>query len=282
MACSPSPPLLPLKGMAGMGILDSRCAVVTGAGRGIGRAVVLRLAAEGAAVVVNDLEASPAEEVATRIREAGGAAVPCAGDVPDPEDAGRIVRTAAEAHGRLDILVNNAGNLRDSLIHRMDESDWRAVLDVHLSGAFHMIRAAVPWMRDAAKAELEQGETHHRKIVNLTSVVAQMGNPGQANYAAAKGGIIALTKTVAREWARFRINVNCVAPGLIRTRMTAEKQEGDVLGIPAEILEDLLAAVPAGRLGEPDEVARAVEFLCAPASDYVTGIVLGVNGGLYM
>ena len=269
-----------------MRILDSRCAVITGAGRGIGRAVALRLAAEGAAVVVNDLEESPAEEVAAQIRQAGGEAVPCAGDVSEAEDAGNIVRTAAEAYRRLDILVNNAGNLRDAWIHRVDESAWEAVLGVHLTGTFHMIRAAAPWMRDAAKQELESGETHHRKIVNLTSVVAQMGNPGQANYAAAKGGIIALTKTVAREWARFRINVNCVAPGLIRTRMTAEKREGEGgkgdMGIPAGVLEDLLAAVPAGRLGEPEEVARAVEFLCAPASDYVTGIVLGVNGGLYM
>ncbi|MFQ5691435.1 MAG: 3-oxoacyl-ACP reductase FabG [Nitrospinota bacterium] len=265
-----------------MGELESRRAVITGAGRGIGRAVARMLAEAGAAVAVNDLEEGPAREVAAEIREAGGEAVPCAGDVARAEEAEAIARSAVDAFGGLDILVNNAGNLRDTMVHRMEEDAWQAVLGVHLTGAFHMIRAAAPWMRDAAKRELERGDTHHRKIVSMASVVGQMGNAGQANYAAAKAGIIALTKTVAREWAPFRVNVNCVAPGVIRTRMTAEKGEGDAVGIPAEILERFLAAIPAGRFGEPEDVARAVRFLCSPDSDYVTGAVLGVNGGLYM
>lgn len=265
-----------------MGLLDSRKAVVTGAGRGIGRAVARMLAAEGAAVLVNDLEEGPAEETAAQIRAEGGEAAPCPGNVALARDAEAIVRSAAEAYGGLDILVNNAGNLRDAMVHRMEESAWQAVLDVHLTGTFHMIRAAAPWMRDAAKREMEGGEARHRKVVNVASVVAQTGNPGQANYAAAKGGIIALTKTVAREWAPFRVNVNCVAPGFIRTRMTAVKKEGDAVGIPAEILEKVVAAIPAGRLGEPEEVARAILFLSSPDSDYVTGAVIAVNGGLYM
>ncbi len=265
-----------------MGVLESRSAVVTGAGRGIGRAIARMLAGEGAAVVVNDLEEGPAAEAAEEIREAGGEAVVCAGDVSLPEDAEAIVQSAGETYGGLDILVNNAGNLRDSMVHKMDEPTWQAVLNVHLTGTFHMIRAAAPWMRDVAKRELEGGDTRHRKVVNVASVVAQMGNPGQANYSAAKGGIIALTKTIAREWAPFRINVNCVSPGIIRTRMTAEKEEGDAMGIPPEVREKLVAAVPAGRIGEPEDVARAVLFLCSPESDYVTGTVIGVNGGLYM
>jgi 3-oxoacyl-[acyl-carrier protein] reductase len=240
------------------------------------------LAAEGASVVVNDLEEAPAQEVVEEIRQAGGIAVVCAGNVASPEDAEAIIQSAVDEFGGLDILVNNAGNLKDSLVHRMEEAAWQAVLGVHLSGSFHMIRAAAPAMRDAAKEELERGEAHHRKVVNMTSVVAQMGNPGQANYSAAKGGIIALTKTIAREWARFRINVNCVAPGYIRTRMTAEKKEGDAIGIPAEILEAAVKTIPVGRLGEPEDVARTVLFLCSPDSDYVTGAVIGVNGGVYM
>ncbi|MFQ5914186.1 MAG: SDR family NAD(P)-dependent oxidoreductase [Nitrospinota bacterium] len=265
-----------------MGVLESRRAVVTGAGRGIGRAVARMLAGEGAAVVVNDLDEGPAQEVAAEIREAGGEAVPCVGDVSRAEGAEAIVESAVATYQGLDILVNNAGIVRDSMVHRMEESAWREVLDVHLTGTFHMIRAAAPWMRGAAKSELQGGETHHRKVVNVASVVALMGNPGQANYAAAKGGIIALTKTVAREWAPLRINVNCVCPGVIRTRMTAAKQEGEETGIPPEVLEGFLAGIPAGRFGEPEEVARAVIFLCSPDSDYMTGAVIGVNGGLYM
>jgi 3-oxoacyl-[acyl-carrier protein] reductase len=263
-----------------MGVLDSKTAVVTGAGRGIGRAIAAALTHEGAAVIVNDLEEGPAEEAAGQLRAAGGEASVFIGDVSSPADAEAIVQAAAETYGGLDILVNNAGNLRDSMVHRMEDAAWRAVLDVHLSGTFHMIRAAAPWMRDAGDPGPEGSP--HRKIVNVASVVAQMGNPGQANYSAAKGGIIALTKTVAREWARYRVNVNCVAPGVIRTRMTAEKKEGDAMGIPADLLEVFLEAIPAGRLGEPEEVAGAVLFLCSPASDYVTGAVIGVNGGMYM
>ena len=262
--------------------LEHRRALVTGAGRGIGRAIALRLAEGGAAVIVNDLEPDPAEGVAEEIRHSGGEASICAGDVSNPVEAGSIVRTAAETYGGLDILINNAGNLRDALIHKMDDPTWQSVLDVHLTGSFHVIRSSSPWMRDVAKRELEAGETHHRKIVSLTSVVAETGNPGQANYSSAKGGIISLTKTMAREWARFRINVNCVAPGFIKTRMTAEKKEGDAVGIPPEIIEKVLRGIPLGRQGDPEDVAQAVYFLCSPDSDYITGIVLGVNGGLHM
>ena len=265
-----------------MGIIEGQRAIVTGSGRGIGRAIALLFAREGARVLVNDVDRTPAEETVAEIREAGGEGTSCPGSVAKAEGANAIVAAAVEAFGGLDILVNNAGNLQDAMVHRMTEEAWQAVLDVHLSGAFHMIRAAAPFMREAAKRELERGEARRRKVVNLSSVTALMGNIGQANYTAAKGGIIALTRTVAREWGPFRINVNCVAPGLIRTRMTAEKREGDELGISRETLEALVSQIPVGRMGEPEEVARVVLFLASPDSDYITGQVIGVTGGLYM
>jgi 3-oxoacyl-[acyl-carrier protein] reductase len=265
-----------------MSDLQNRCAIVTGAGRGIGCSIALCLAKDGANVIVNDLDLNSAEEIAEVIRSFKGAALACVGDVSNPQDAMRIVQTAVDAYGGLDVLVNNAGNLKDALIHEMDDLTWRSVLDVHLTGSFNMIRASSVWMRDVAKRELEAGDTHYRKIVNLTSVVAETGNPGQANYSAAKGGIISLTKTIAREWAQFRINVNCVAPGFIRTRMTEKRKGNTGAGIPSEVFEKVLRKIPLGRQGEPEEVAKAVRFLCSSDSDYLTGIVLGVNGGLHM
>lgn len=262
--------------------LQNRCAIVTGAGRGIGCSIALCLAKDGANVVVNDLDLDSAEETAEVIRSTEGAALACVGDVSRPQEATRIVQTAVDAYGGLDVLVNNAGNLKDALIHKMDDFTWQSVLDVHLTGCFNMIRASSSWMRDVAKRELEAGDTHYRKIVNLTSVVAETGNPGQANYSAAKGGIISLTKTIALEWARFRINVNCVAPGFIRTRMTEKRKKGRATGIPSEIFEKVLREIPLGRQGEPEEIANTVRFLCSSDSNYLTGIVLGVNGGLHM
>jgi 3-oxoacyl-[acyl-carrier protein] reductase len=217
--------------------LEGKIAVVTGAGRGIGRATAVRFAQEGGAVVVNDVDAEPAEETASLVKEAGGKALVSTENAVDLEAARRLMAAAAERFGRVDILVNNAGITRDKTFHNLDDELWDFVLDVNLRTAFHATLAAMPYLREVAKREMsERGQAaYHRKITFTTSVAALVGNAGQANYTAAKGGIAALTKTRARELGPFRINVNAVAPGFIETRLTAAKQEGEDLGIPEQI-----------------------------------------------
>ncbi|MCH8848052.1 MAG: 3-oxoacyl-[acyl-carrier-protein] reductase [Chloroflexi bacterium] len=246
-----------------MGSLEGRRALVTGASRGIGRAVALRLAADGAAVAVNyHTGEAEAAEVVAAITGAGGTAVSIGGDVSDAAGAAATVATAQEALGGLDILVNNAGITRDNLVLRLSEEDWDAVLDVNLKGAFLCTKAALrPMLRQRSG-----------RIINMTSVVAGTGNPGQANYAAAKAGLIGLTKTVAREVASRGITVNAVAPGFISTRMVeaiTEEQRGLVLG-----------RIPLARFGTPEDVAACVAFLAGDDAGYITGQVLGVDGGL--
>lgn len=231
----------------------SRVALVTGAAGGIGRAIVARLAQEGVIVVATDLRADAVE----------GAATVVAGDVT--RDAAAIVDAVSAAHGRLDILVNNAGVTRDAPLHRMSDEDWRVVHDVGLYGAFALTRAAAPLLRADAD--------HHRKVVNMSSNVALHGAPGTTNYAAAKAGLIGLTRSLAREWARQRVNVNAVAPGLIAgTAMTDAK--------PAELIARVEAQIPLGRAGTPEDVAAAVAFFASPDSDFITGQVLELSGGL--
>jgi 3-oxoacyl-[acyl-carrier protein] reductase len=245
--------------------LAGRVALVTGAGRGIGRAIARRLSDEGAAVVVNDLDAAACAEAVAAIPDA----VAAPGDVADPEAAPVIVDAVARRYGRLDVLVNNAGITRDALVHRMSDEDWHAVRAVALDGTFHMCRAAAELLRGSR----EHPPDHHRKVVNVSSSVAIYGAPGTANYAAAKAGVIGLTRSLAREWARYRINVNAVAPGLIAgTRMTRDK--------PAELVQHVAAQVPLGRAGTPDDVAGAVAFLCSTDADFMTGQVLELHGGL--
>ncbi|MCI0779449.1 MAG: 3-oxoacyl-[acyl-carrier-protein] reductase [Chloroflexi bacterium] len=246
-----------------MGSLEGRRALVTGASRGIGRAVALRLAADGAAVAVNyHTGEAEAAEVVAAITGAGGTAVSIGGDVSDAAGAAATVATAQEALGGLDILVNNAGITRDNLVLRLSEEDWDAVLDVNLKGAFLCTKAALrPMLRQRSG-----------RIINMTSVVAGTGNPGQANYAAAKAGLIGLTKTVAREVASRGITVNAVAPGFISTRMVeaiTEEQRGLVL-----------ERIPLARFGTPEDVAACVAFLAGGDAGYITGQVLGVDGGL--
>jgi 3-oxoacyl-[acyl-carrier protein] reductase len=209
--------------------LEGKIAVITGAGRGIGRATAVRFAREGAAVVVNDVDAEPAEETASLVKEAGGEALVSRENTVDLEAARRLMASVAERFGRIDILVNNAGITRDKTFHNLDDELWDFVLDVNLRTAFHATLAAMPFLREVAKREMsEQGRpAYHRKITFTTSVAALVGNAGQANYTAAKGGIAALTKTLARELGPFRINVNAVAPGFIQTRLTAAKQDGE-------------------------------------------------------
>jgi 3-oxoacyl-[acyl-carrier protein] reductase len=239
--------------------LEGRVAVVTGAASGIGRAIAERLVNEGAAVLVNDRDAEACERAAA---ELGG--IPAVGDVTDPSDTDAVMALAEERFGRLDIVVNNAGITRDAPIHRMTDEDWRLVQDVALWGAFCVSRSAARLLRADAD--------HHRKLVNITSAVAIYGAPGAANYCAAKAGLIGLTKSLAREWARHRINVNAVAPGLIAgTQLTDAK--------PQDLIARVAANIPLGRAGTPADVAATVAYLASPDSDYMTGQVLELHGG---
>jgi 3-oxoacyl-[acyl-carrier protein] reductase len=264
-----------------VGRLEGKVAVVTGAGRGIGRATAVRFAEEGASVVVNDVDPDPAEETAAAIKEAGGQVLVSIDNTVELDQAREMMNKAAEAFGGVDILVNNAGITRDKTFHNLDDELWDFVMDVNLKTAFHSTLAAMPYMRDAAKREMaEQGQpAHHRKITFTTSVAGLIGNAGQANYTAAKGAIVSLTKTLARELGPFRINVNAVAPGFIETRLTASKQEGEDIGIPEQVRAMALMLIALGRYGEPEDVANAHLFLASNEADFVSGVVLPVSGG---
>jgi 3-oxoacyl-[acyl-carrier protein] reductase len=249
--------------------LDRRVALVTGAGHGIGRAIALRLAADGASVLINDIQADACSETVRAIEAAGGRAAGAPGNVTDPAATDAVLAATRDAFGTLDVLVNNAGVTRDAPLHRMSDEDWRLVQEVALWGAFYMCRSALPLLRGARESPPE----HHRKVVNMSSSVGIYGAPGTANYSAAKAGVIGLTKALSREWARHRINVNAVAPGLITgTQLTAAK--------PPELIARVEAQVPLGRAGTPEDVAGAVAFLSSADSDYITGQVLELHGGL--
>jgi 3-oxoacyl-[acyl-carrier protein] reductase len=245
---------------------SGRVALVTGAGSGIGRAIAFRLAADGAAVAVNDVDAAGADAVADEVRATGGNAAAAPGNVSDPASAAAAVEAAVGALGPLDILVNNAGITRDQVLHRMSDDEWNLVHDVVLFGTFAMCRAAAPHLR-------RKDAGHQRKVVNIASAAGVYGYAGTTNYSAAKGGVIGLTKALAREWARNGINVNAVAPGMIEgTRITAGK--------PDELMQQIRERIPIGRAGTPDDVAAAVAFLASADSDYITGQVLELHGGL--
>jgi 3-oxoacyl-[acyl-carrier protein] reductase len=246
-------------------------ALVTGAGRGIGQAIAERLGAEGAAICVADVDDEAARETAAVLGQKGTRAIAVAGDVAKPDDCRRMAETAAGELGGLHILVNNAGLTRDAMVHRMDDSTWDLVQDVVLRGTFNCVRAVAPWFRDRERMA-------PRRIVNISSVSGVYGSIGNANYAAAKAGVIGFTKSLAREWARFGVTANAVAPGFIETRLTAERQ-GD-FGIPRELREELIARIPVGRAGLPEDVAGAVAYFCSPGAGYVTGQVLEVHGGM--
>ena len=272
-----------------MGLIDGKIAMVTGSGRGIGAATAKLLAEHGARVIVSDLDEGPATETVAAIRAIGGDAVVYAGDVTDPEFAPAIMEKAVETYGGLDILVNNAGFTWDGMAHKMNDKQWEAMIQVHLTGPFRMVRAAAAVMRDRAKAEIAgSGQARVRKIVNISSTSGTYGNVGQANYAAGKSGVIGLTKTIAKEWGRFNICANAVAFGWIDTRLTGDKAKGEridvagetvALGIPQTGLELRRQIIPLGRAGTVEEAAGPVLFLCSPLSDYVTGHVLMVTGG---
>jgi len=274
-----------------MKLVEGKVAIVTGSGRGIGRAVAELFAAHGARVVVNDLSEEVAEEAAAAIRATGGEALVAAGSITDPKFPDRLVKATVDKFGALDVIVNNAGYTYDGVIHKMTDEQWYAMIDVHLTGPFRLLRAASIYWRDWAKAELEQGKQVMRKVVNVSSTSGVAGNAGQVNYAAGKMGIVGVTKTLAREWGRLNINVNAVAYGFVETRLTAAKEAGAreqvdgqlvELGIPEEMRKRAKAMIPLGRAGTPEEAAGPVLFLASPLADYVTGHVLLVTGGSYM
>ena len=254
--------------------LEGRVALVTGAARGIGRAIAERLVRDGAAVCVTDVDAEPAQAAAAELEAAGGRAIAVAGSVADLDHCREAAQAAADGLGGLHILVNNAGLTRDALVHKMEDPDWDIVHDVVLRGTFNCIRAVAPWFRDRERSA-------PRRIVNIASVSGIYGSVGNANYSAAKAGVIGLTRSVAREWARYGVTVNAVAPGYVETRLTAARTgPDDPFGIPPQVREALLARIPVGRGGTPEDIAHAVAFFCSPDSGYVTGQVLEVDGGM--
>ena len=274
-----------------MARLDGRVALVTGAGRGIGASLARQLAAEGARVVVNDLDAAPAQETVEAITRAGGEAVACPGSVTAADFPRRFIATALETFGGLHIIVNNAGFIWNGPIHKTTDEQWDAIQDVHLRAPFRILREAFPHIRDQTAAEAGAGQRVQRKVVNISSVSGTRGAAGQANYASATAGLVGLTKTLAREWGRYNVNVNCVAFGLIETRLTQEIRgetaieiEGRMhrVGLLAQGRAATVAQIPLGRAGTPDEAAGGVLLLCLPESDYITGQVLEVSGGLTM
>jgi 3-oxoacyl-[acyl-carrier protein] reductase len=269
--------------------LEGKVAIVSGSGRGIGREIALKLAAEGARVVINDLDAEPANQTVADITAAGGQAVACIGSVTEAGFADRFVGLALSQYGGLDIIVNNAGYTWDSVVQKMSDEQWEAMLAVHLTAPFRVVRAASQYIREASKSEAEQGREVFRKVVNISSTSGVYGNAGQANYAAAKAGINGLTKAMAKEWGRYKVNVNSVAFGLIKTRLTeADATAGATInvqgheikvGVNPQILKNAEAMIPVGRAGTPEEAAGAVFMFCIPESNYVSGQVLVCGGG---
>ncbi len=270
-----------------MGVLDEKVAIVTGSARGIGRATAELLSEQGAKVLINDLDGDVASQTAGEI---GGESASFAGDLTQPGVPDALVQKAVDEWGRIDIVVNNAGYTLDAPVHKMSDDWFQRMLDIHVIAPFRVIRAAAPHLREPAKQEREEGREVFRKIVNVSSISGTMGNAGQANYSAGKAAVVGLTKTLAKEWGQFKVNVNAVAFGYIETRLTASKEEANTmeiggekvqLGIPDQLRGMAAMLIPLGRPGTPDEAAGGVFFLCSPWSNYVHGQVLNVTGGQF-
>jgi 3-oxoacyl-[acyl-carrier protein] reductase len=268
-----------------MGVLDDKVAIITGAGRGIGRATAELLAEHGANVVVNDLDGDLASEVQDALPTDGATH---AGYLTQPNAPDELVQTAIDAFGKLDIIVNNAGYTLDAPVHKLSDDWFQRMLDIHLVVPFRVIRAAAPHLREPAKREREDGREVFRKIVNVSSTSGTFGNAGQANYAAGKAGIVGLTKALAKEWGQFKINVNAVAFGFVDTRLTQAKVDANQmeiggervqLGIPEQMRGMAAVMIPLGRPASPQEAAGPVFFLVSPWSNYVHGQTLHITGG---
>jgi len=275
------------KGGWHVGALDGKAAIVTGSARGIGRATAELLAEQGARVLINDLDGDVAAEASKGI---AGETVSFAGDLTKEGVPDKLVEAAVEAFGQLDIVVNNAGYTWDGPVHKMSDEQFQAMLDIHNVVPFRVLRAAAPHLREPAKKEREEGREVFRKVVNVSSVSGTMGNAGQANYASGKSGVVGLTKTLAKEWGQFKINVNAVAFGFVETRLTAAKDEANTfdkdgteiaLGIPEQMRQMASMLIPIGRPATPEEAAGGVFLLCSPWSNYVHGQVLNVTGGQF-
>jgi len=269
-----------------MGVLDGKAAIVTGSARGIGRATAELLLAQGARVLVNDLDADVAEQTAS---ELGGETAVFAGDLTRDGVPEALVRRAVDEFGRLDIVVNNAGYTWDGMAHKMSDEQFRAMLEIHTVVPFKVLRAAAPHLRDAGKADKEAGREVFRKVVNVTSISGTQGNLGQVNYSSAKAGLVGLTKTLAREWGPFKVNVNAVAFGFVETRLTAASDDGGEtivrdgqeirLGIPEKMRQMAPVIIPLGRPATPEDAAGPIFFLCSPWSNFVHGQVITASGG---
>jgi 3-oxoacyl-[acyl-carrier protein] reductase len=271
--------------------LDGRVAVVTGSGRGIGKAIASKLAAEGAQVVVNDLDPGPAKETVDEIVAAGGRALAVPGSVTETGFADELVGAAVQEFGDLHIVVNNAGYTWDAVIQKTTDEQFEAMLAIHLTAPFRVLRSAAGHFREAARREAADGTVTTRKVVNISSVAGTGGNVGQSGYSSGKAGVIGLTKTLAKEWGRYQVTVNAVAFGLIRTRLTdAPAGAGTIrinhrdiqVGIGADLMETMERGIPLGRAGTPQDAANAVYLFCSPESDYITGQVVVCGGGMVL
>ncbi len=270
-----------------MGLLDGKAAIITGSARGIGRATAELFLSEGARVLINDIDGEVAEQAAGELE---GETAVFAGDLTEPGVPEELVAKANDAFGQVDIVVNNAGYTWDGVVHKMSDEQFQAMLDIHTIVPFRMIRALAPHWREAAKREAGEGQEVFRKIVNVTSISGTMGNAGQANYSAAKAGVTGLTKTIAKEWGQFKINVNAVAFGFVETRLTQAKEQGEAIeregerieiGVPEQQRAMASMIIPLGRPAQPEEAAGPVLFLCSEHSNYVHGQVLNVTGGQF-
>jgi 3-oxoacyl-[acyl-carrier protein] reductase len=268
--------------------LNGKTALVTGSGRGIGRAIAIQLAAAGASVMLNDIDREPLLETGSTIDAAGGAAKAMPGDLTAPDFPQKLVDATVAGFGSIDIIVNNAGYTWDNVIQKMTDEQFQAMLDIHLVAPFRVLRAASGWIREAAKKEIAEGQTVMRKVVNVSSVSGIDGNAGQAGYGAGKAGINGITKVMAKEWGRYNVNVNSVGFGFIETRLVQPLDVGDSIemkgkkipiGVQPAMREAVKVMCPLRRFGSVEEAAGPVLFFCSPLSDYVSGEVLVVSGG---